>query len=195
MDSYTKFPLRNYDPVKDEEVFSYPPVFKSHILTVPAHTFKGAIKNLGMELVGLAKALQADSFVFLGDTDTTWLYQHNDHKPVQKAQQYLTDNKIGKRFNGAIQVPLLEIPVFVKHLAWLIRCNAALPYFHFIDPNQNIVGNICQYGNLHISTLNKEIDNVLHSFISNGKFQYGDDYSCTGRFGKTSAIPGRKTVV
>jgi len=44
-----------------------------------------------------------------------------------KALQYLVDNKISKRFNGALQFDTAEIPTFIKHLAWLVRTNVILP--------------------------------------------------------------------
>ena len=192
---YSIFPLSAYDHKEEEEVIYFPVVFKSCILTIPAKTFKGNIKELGIEIVKLTKALHADNLIFLGDSETPWLYQTNDYKPVQEAQQYLIGNNIGKRFNGAIQVDIAELSLFIKHLSWLVRCNAALPYINFIDPGQNIVGNICQYGNLHIFTLNQGADNLLNSFINKSKFLIGNNNSCTWRFGKTNAIRGRRTVV
>jgi hypothetical protein len=195
LSTYSTFPLSGYDTEMEEEIFSSPVVFKSYILTIPAKTFRGNSKEMGIEIARLTTALHADKLIFLGDSETPWLYQTNDYKPVHEAQQYLSNHKIGKRFNGAIQVDLAELPVFIKHLCWLVRCNAALPSIHFIDPEQNIVGNICQYGNLHISTLNSDADRYLNAFINQSEFFIGNNNSCTGRFGPTSAIHGRKTVL
>ena len=133
--------------------------------------------------------------IFLGDTETPWLYQDNDYKPVKAAKEYLTFHKIGKRFNGALQVDTAELPTFINHLAWLTRCNAALPTVHFIDKGQNIVGSICKYGNLHLDTLNEQTDKVIALLVESSKFEFGDKNSCYNLFGKTSAISGRQTVV
>jgi len=195
LDKYQTFPLRSYDDRKHEEEFFYPQVLKNYILTLPSKSFKGHISTLGVELTRLTKALHGDTLIFLGDTKTPWLYQNNDYKPVKEAQEYLADKKIGKRFNGALQVDTAELPTFIKHLAWLTRCNAALPYFHFIDKRQNVVGSICKYGNLHLDTLNEQADKILQSFVDSSKFEYGDKNSCYNWFGKTSAISGRQTVV
>lgn len=195
LDQYQTFPLRGYDYENDEETFFCPKVFRSYILTLPSKSFKGHVKALGIEVTKFAKALKADTLIFLGDTETPWLYQHNDYKPAREAQEYLTNKKIGKRFNGALQVDTSELPTFTKHLAWLTRCNAALPYFHFIDKGQSIIGSICKYGNLHLDTLNKQADKILKSFVDSSKFQYGDNNSCNNLFGKTSAISGRQIVV
>ena len=192
---YSLFPLRSYDYDKDEEVDYYPKVFKSYILTVVSKSFKGHIKQLGTGLNKLTKQLGYDNLIFLGDTKLPWLNQDNDYKPAKEAQQYLLENKIGKRFNGALQVENSELVTFVKHLSWLTRCNASLPYFHFTDEGQNIIGNICKYGNLHFDTLNKQTDNLVKKFIDAGKFIYLAGNNCFNQFGKTSSIAGRRIIV
>src|SRR6478609_8768334 len=101
---YASFPLRMYDNDKDEEASFYPKAFKSYILTLTSKSFKGHIKQLGTELFKLTKQLGYDNLIFLGDAELAWLHQDNEYKPAQEAQQYLVDNKIGKRFNGALQV-------------------------------------------------------------------------------------------
>ena len=195
LDQYQTFPLRGYDYNNDEETFFYPKVFKSYILTLPSKSFKGHVKALGIEINKLATAHQFDTLLFLGDTEIPWLYQNNDYKPVKEAQEYLTGKKIGKRFNGALQVETSDLPTFIKHRAWLTRCNASLPYFHFIDKGQNIVGSICKYGNLHLDTMNEQADKAFKLLVDSSKFEYGDKNSCYNWFGKTSAISGRRTVV
>jgi len=195
LENHQTFPLRNYDVDADEETYFYPAVFKSYILTLPSKSFKGHVAALGKEVTKLVKALHADTLVFLGDTETPWLHQHNDYKPAKEAQEYLTDKKVGKRFNGALQVDTSEMQTFIKHLAWLTRCNAALPYFHFTNPEQNIIGSICKYGNLHLDTLNKEADKTLQLFVNSSKFEFGDRNSCYNWFSKTSAISARQTIV
>jgi hypothetical protein len=188
---YPSFPLRSYDYDKDEEEFYYPKVFKSFILTLSSRSFKGHIKQLGTELYKLTKQLGYDYLIFLGDTELAWLHQDNEYKPAKEAQQYLVNNKIGKRFNGALQVDNSELVSFVKHLSWLTRCNASLPYFHFTDKGQNIIGNICQYGNLHLDTLNERTDKLIRAFVDESKFIYLDSNSCFNQFDKASVIAGR----
>jgi hypothetical protein len=195
LDLYQAFPLRSYNYQKDEEEIYFPEVYKSHILTVPSKSFKGQVKVLATELIKFAKHLHTETFIFLGDTELPWLYQTIDYKPAREAQAYLKYIKVGKRFNGALQVDTSELPTFLRHLAWLTRCSAALPYFHFTDERQNIVGSICQYGNLHLNTLNVESDTLLNSFVKNSNFEFTDRNSCNNSFGKTSAISGRKTVM
>lgn len=192
---YPSFPLRSYNYDKDEEEFYYPKVFKSYILTLSSKSFKGHIRHLGTELLKLTKQLGYSDLTFLGDTELPWLHQDNDYKPAKEAQQYLVDKKVGKRFNGALQVDNSELISFVKHLSWLTRCNASLPYFHFTDNGQNLIGNVCKYGNLHIDTLNEATNKSLNIAITKSDFIFLDGNNCFNQFGKTSAISGRRIIV
>ena len=195
IDKFPILPLRHYNPTDDEDVFNYPKVFGNHVLTLPSKSYKGHIKLLGTQLVSLANNLGYDSFIFLGDENIAWLRRLNTYESFQEALQYLVDNKIGKRFNGALQVDTTEIPTFIKHLAWLVRTNGILPYVHFIDSGQKIIGNICQYGNLHISTKNKTADNNFKAAIAKSPFTYLTDTNCYNKFSKSGAIKGRTITV
>jgi hypothetical protein len=161
IDKYSNLPLRQYNPKEKEYDFYYPKVFANYVLTLSSKSYKGHIKLLGIELTRLTSNMNCDKLIFLGDEKTPWLYREQDYTPAKDGLQYLKDNKIGKRFNGALQVDSIQLQTFIKHLAWLVRANAVLPYIHFTDPGQNITGNICQYGNLHISTKNKKQTSIL----------------------------------
>jgi hypothetical protein len=195
IDKFPNLPLRHYNPKEDEEVFNYPKVFANYVLTLPSKSYKGHIKILGTQLVSLAKELGYDNLIFLGDEDTAWLRRLITHENFQEALHYLVDNKISKRFNGALQVDTAEISTFIKHLAWLVRANGILPYVHFIDPGQNIIGNICQYGNLHFSTKSKTVDKNFKNAIAKSSFIYLTDESCHNKFKKSGAIKGRTIAV
>lgn len=184
LSKYPCLPQRNYNPDTDEEDYSYPKVFKTYILTVASMSFKGHITQLGSALLQLTKQFNYESLIFLGDTPLAWLHQKNDYKPAKEAQDYLVTHKIGKRFNGGIQVAAHDMATFIKHISWLTRCNAALPYVYFTDKGQNIIGHICQYGNLHLDTLNEQTDNQLKKFMVVSKFTYLKDGNCSNQFGK-----------
>jgi len=183
-----------YDAVKDEQIFYYPQVFKSYILTLSSKSFKGLSKELGIQLLVLTKQLGFAYLIFLGDSELAWLRQNNNYKPANNAQEYLVDNKIGRRFNGALQVDHFELPTFVRHISWLIRCNADLPNLYFTDGGQNLIGNICKYGNLHIDTLNEATDKSLEGAIIKSNFKFLNGNNCYNMFGKTGAIAGRRTI-
>jgi hypothetical protein len=191
IDRFSDLPLRHYDRKQDEDIFNYPRVFANYVLTLPSKSYKGHIKLLGTQLVLLANNLGYDNFVFLGDLDIPWLRRLNTYEVFQESLKYLVENKIKKRFNGALQVDLHELPVFIKHLAWLVQTNGILPYVHFIDFGQNLIGNICQYGNLHISTKNEAADRKFKKAVEKSAFIYFTGESCYNKFSKTGATKGR----
>lgn len=191
IDRFPNLPLRHYDPKEDEDVFNYPKVFANYVLTLPSKSYKGHIKLLGTQLVSLVNSLGYDNLIFLGDIDIAWLRRFNTYESFQESLQYLADNKINKRFNGALQVNTGEMPIFIKHLAWLVRTNGILPYVHFIDPEQSIIGNICKYGNLHVSPGNKMADKKFKKVIAKSSFTYLTGESCYNKFSKSGAIKGR----
>lgn len=195
LEKYPVFPTSSYDYEKEEENTFYPKISQSYILTHPSKSFRGHLTILGKEMEHLAQALQSDKLIFLGEFNTPWFRQNNEYRPVKRALDYLVSCNVGKRFDGALQVETGELPVFVRHFGWLVRCNAALPYFHFIDAGQNIVGHICKYGSLHLDPLNATTDNIIRSFVESSRLIAGDHNSCYNWAGKTSAIPGRQTIV
>lgn len=195
LSKYPCLPQRHYNPDTDEEDYNYPKVFKTYILTVASKSFKGHTTQLGTALVQLTTQFHYDRLIFLGDTPMAWLYQKNDYKPAKEAQTYLVAHKVGKRFNGGLEVEKQDLLSFIKHLSWLTRCNAVLPYVYFTDSGQNMIGHICQYGNLHLDTLNVLTDNQLKAFVETSKLTYLKDNNCSDQFGKKLAITGRRIAV
>lgn len=111
LNEYKVFPQRSYNDVSDKEEFFYPKIFKSYILTLPSKSFKAHTKMLGIEIMSLLKYLHEDTLIFLGDTETPWLYQHNEYKPARLAQEYLTVKKLA---NGSME------RLWLKHLSCLL---------------------------------------------------------------------------
>ena len=195
IDKFPIFPLRHYNSKEDDDVFDYPKVFANYILTLPSKSYTGHIELLGVELVSIAKTFGSDKLIFLGDARVAWLKRLNTHQVFKRALQYLADNKIGKRFDWALEADIAQIPVFVKHMAWLVRTNGILPDVYFTDPGQNIIANICQYANLHISTKNKGADKVFRQAIVKSHFTYLVDGRCQNKFSRDGAIKGRSLTV
>ncbi len=189
---YPKFPLTWFDKANDDIIHSYPKVFTSFILTLPSKSFKGHSKLLGVELTLLVKALHFNSIIFLGEFDTPWLKQTNDYKPVKEALQFLKDHKVSKQFDGALQVSIETLPLFIKHISWLSRCNGALPNFYFTDAGQNIIGCICKYGNVHLDIVNKKTVPIIKDLVAASKFNYLTGKICDDQFSKSGAIRGRR---
>ena len=62
---YPEFPIRGYDVTRDEELFSYPKIFASYVLTLTTKSFKDHIKLLGTELTELTKEMKINTLFFL----------------------------------------------------------------------------------------------------------------------------------
>lgn len=176
---YPKLPTKVYDTDKDNDIYFYPEAYSYEILTVARNTFRGRITMLGVEISKIVKKTGCNNLIFLGDDSIPWLYRDSDYKPAKLALDYLLENKVGKKFNGALRVDGLQIPAFVRHLAWLTRCNTLLPYVYFTDPKHNIIGSICQYGNLHISILNIKTAQILQTYFENSKLEQLNAEHCT----------------
>lgn len=191
LEKYPSFPRANYYQNK----FFYPESVDSYNLSLESKSAKGHIKDLTKELLAFLKSLNINELIFLGDTSTEWLYQKNDYKPVREAYIYLESNKIGKTFNGGLIVRVSELPVFLKHLFWLGRCNAAFPLVHFLDEKQVFVASICKYGSIHLSILDIEADKLTEDFLTKSKFTQLGERGCYEQFSKSSAINGRRAII
>jgi hypothetical protein len=191
LEIYPKFPLSN----NLAEEFIYPKVERTSILSIQAKSPKGHTKKLGGEIKKLCVNLTLTKLIFLGDTNRPWLYQQNDYKPANEAYIFLTENGIGKRFNGGLEIQPKDLEIFLYHFIWLTRCNASLPYFYFTDERQNILGHICQYGNVHLDILNKEFDPTLSNAIAKTDFEYFNDTNCYNQFSNYNRLVGRRIIV
>jgi len=179
LNKFPKFPTRVLDEVLDDFIEYYPESYSYYTLTTGHKTFKGRMSHLGKEISRISKWIGCNNLIFLGNEDIPWLYRDSDYKPAKAALDYLAENKVGKEFNGGLHFDISQIPVFVKHLGWLTRCNTVLPYVHFTDPAHNIIGHICQYGNLHLSILNLKTDKVIKPHFENSKLELLTDKFCT----------------
>ena len=193
-DAFNKYPNFPWCDPTDDNYF-FPKVYKSYILTLVSKSAKGRAKALSSAVTKLMRSLDFGSLIFVGDTKIPWLYQDNEYSPVKNALNYLHDNKIGKKFNGALQVDISTLAEFIRHLFWLTRCNASLPSFHFMDPGQNVIGSLCKYGNVHLSTLTKSIDKKLQRSVKQSDFEFLHDTACHEAFSKKRAIKHKEIVL
>jgi hypothetical protein len=194
IDKFPILPLSVYNEEENDFDDFFPDTFASYILTVSGKSLKGHISILAKSLKTLANCMDCTELICLGDSKTPWLALDHDYKPAKEALQYLTDNKIGKRFNGALIVNEDDLIVFIKHLAWLVRCNAIAPYVHFTDPGQNVIGSLCQYANLHISTISQKADDTFLNAVERTSLEFLVDGNCQNKYYKTGAIKGRRMI-
>ena len=175
LEKFPKFPQREYDKSKDEEIFTNPKIHSLYWLKLESKSSRGLTKILATEITILFQKLNIDKLIFLGDTKYSWISKLSaervDYKPLISALAYLTENKIGRRFNGAVEVDISNLFVFIQHFYIMTRCDASFAYFHFMDKGQNLIGYIHYSGELRIDTLNKKTDNLFLKTIRETKFQ------------------------
>lgn len=192
---FPDLPRRIYNHQTDEEEFFFPKVFAIYTLMLPSKSFRGNATLMGKEITSLTQKLGFNELIFLGDVDIAWRYRTHDYKPAMEGLQYLADNKLGKKFDGGLLVDVNELPVFIKHLSWMVRCNAVLAEIYFTDPGQNIIGDLCKYGNLHLQVKTKSADINCKSIIAESKFEFLTEGNCYNKFSRSSAIPGRQIII
>lgn len=175
LNKFQKLPQREYDKLTDEEIFSYPKVQTFYWLKLDLKSYRGLANKLATEITNLFKKLNIDTVIFPGGTKYPWISklsaERDDYKPLTDALSYLVANKIGRRFNGAIEVDISELYIFIQHFYLMRKCDAFFAYFHFMDDGQNLIGYIHYTGELRIDTLNKRTDSLFLETIKTTKFQ------------------------
>ncbi len=165
LELYKAFPLRTYDPIKDSEECYFPNSFTDEVLTTDAKEGENSAEIVIRELMALLGQMEFSTFIFMGDTDQPWLRNTDNNPNLIEMQNFLSDNGIDKKFNGAVIIDLHNLPALLNHLFTLTKCNAAMPYIFFTDEKQNLLMNICHYDNLHINALNERTAEKWSSFF------------------------------
>ncbi|RYD83594.1 MAG: hypothetical protein EOP53_00395 [Sphingobacteriales bacterium] len=133
------------------------------------------------------------SFFFLLDYKTPWLYQENDFEPIQSAYKHLNSIGIDKEFVGGIQCSGEELKTFISHLFWLVRCNASLPECYFGCEKSSFVMSICKYGIVHFEFYSdKEKSQIIKYCKGLGMIEMEE---CYDTFSDSNAIEGRQIIV
>jgi hypothetical protein len=190
LEKYPQFPQSYHE----KKISFFPKTCSYHVLMIPSDTLNGYSRRLAAEIIDLVQYMQATSLIFLGDTEVPWLYQQHDYKPVKNALQYLSQKKVGKKFSGGFEIGGTDLHAFLAHLFWLVRCNTVLPIVYFIDKDQRFIGCLCQYGNIHFSTMDKQANLLLKAALKKSALRILND-NCLDQFSKTGKIKGRKIVL
>jgi hypothetical protein len=188
LQQYPVFPQRNYNKEIEDYDYFYPDTLSSYILILKSKTYKKLLKDLGKELSSLCAGIKSSSFIFLGDEKLAWRFREGKYKNFKKGMEYLANEGIKKTFTGGLAVGEDSMVQFVKYLTDLVAVNGLIQYVHFTDESENIVASICKYGNVHVSTMNKNCDKLFKDAVSATKFEFLDE-KCYSQFD----IKGRKT--
>jgi hypothetical protein len=171
---YRKFPLRDFEKEIDEEIFFYPKIHSHYWLKLEHKSEAGLIKILSTEIIKLYKNLNVENLIFFGDYNRNWISKftemREDYKPLIDSVNYFKQQKISKRFNGAVKVNKAELIEFIKHFFVLTRCDAEFAYYHFLDEKENLLGLIHYSGEVRFDTLNEKTNKVFLKEINKTKF-------------------------
>ena len=175
---YRNFPLCSYDPNSDEEVFYFPKVFKRGWYEIPSAPKRTFSKRLVTELIKFITTCKFDRMIFLSDNVSPWVTKlsasRTDYPPLINAVAYFEKNKLGKKYNGGIEVPMIDLPEFFKHYFCITQCDASFHSGYFCDPAQSFIGNIHYSGEVQICALTKKFDSIFTEVLPETKFQRSD---------------------
>jgi len=132
------------------------------------------LSDIAYALAGLSEHFKNHLFV-ISDHNTPWLYQQRNYAPVKNALKYLK-SMVDVSFNGGFLFSNDELPVFIPHLFWLIRCNASLPTFMISWKDSCTIINLNKYGNLNLEFYDSAEQALLLDFFTKRQFRIIDDY-------------------
>lgn len=148
--------------------------------------------EMGIVLQHLSERLNS-KLTFLMDYSIPWLFQKNEFEPVRKALDYFRQIGVSENFVGGIQADEEELEELTANLFWLSRCNASLPYCSFTSNEDQFVGHLCKYGNLHLHSYSEHIKTNLEHFAqTNGLIKIEE---CFQKFNDTNVIEGRELKI
>lgn len=192
VDQLNKERFEEYNKKKDniETVSQEDKYIGQIIYNFPQADINDYVENLSAGIVTLATELEWKSMIFLLDYSVPWLDQDNDYEPVKNALNYLKSIGVNDGFVGGFKAEGQDLKDLVKHLFWIIRCNASLPYCWFSGIDTEFVGDICKHGNLHFY-LYSEQQKIA---IQNKTMEMGliEIEECYENFSETGAIEGRQ---
>lgn len=167
---YRKLPLCEYDKVNDNDVNFDPEIHSFYWLKLE----KEIEKELLNQIVLLAKKLEINELIFLGEMNKPWISKftesRKDYKPLVKAIEYFKIHKIEKRFNGGVKIEYNELENFIKHFYTITRCDGGFFDYNFIDENENYLFYLHYSGELKVLTLNDIANTHFLKVIKQTKF-------------------------
>ena len=184
--------LEEYNRKKDNvETISLEEKYTGTVIyNFPYAPVENYAESLAEGIVTLAEKLEWLAVICMLVYPKPWLGQENDYKPVKKALDYLKSIGVTDDFTGGIIANGTELQELMKHLFWIFRCNASLPYCFFSGIEKEFVGSICQYGNVHFHFYAEtEMIRTNHETLGLGMVEIEQ---CYENFSDTGAIEGRR---
>lgn len=187
--------LEDYNRMKDNvQVSSIKESYAGTLVyNLPFAQIDDYARNLAESIETLAEKSAWQEVIFLLVYPIPWLKQQNDYKPVKSALDYLKSVGVTNDFTGGFKANGNELKELVKHLFWIFRCNAALPYGFFSGIDKDFAGSICKYGNIHFHFYSEtEMFEIRNNCLDLGMIQIE---RCFENFSETGAIKGPRLAL
>jgi hypothetical protein len=152
-------PWTRYNAREDKEERYAPGAVKYLVLATASSTYSGHIADLTRSVKLIFRELDINDFLIMGDYPTAWRSRAKQYEgiKVSRIMKFFEDHGIGLKFNGAVNASLQELDLWLKYIAYAVRVNALVPEMNFLDPKQRLYFSLCQYGNLHLTILDKDL--------------------------------------
>ncbi len=172
---YRNFPLCPYDQNTDEEVYYFPKIITGGWYEIPSIPRQNFMKRLSFEITRLVIACKIERLIFLSDKDGRWVTKlssnRTDYPPLIKAVAFFEKNKLGKNFNGGIEVAVEGLAEFLQHYYCVTRCDGSFHSGYFSNPAQSFIGGIHYSGEVQICVLKKKFLPVMEKALRQTKFK------------------------
>lgn len=159
---FRKLPLHYIEKKSGDEHVYYPEIASWYWITLSQKTKidKENEHLLITEICQMMALLGFDHLIFLGAINKPWIStftaNRRDSKSVLKTLQYFKKNKIGRQYNGGVQIEHNFYNKFLKHYYRLTRYDAGFSDYHFCDENENIIFYIHYSGEVKVMILNEK---------------------------------------
>ena len=163
-----------------------------HVFTLRPKNIVEYLYKLTSDIEVITNQLQWDKILFLMDYDTPWLYQENDYPSVKSALNHLKDIGVSPKFNGGFLANGKELVDLFKSIFWIARCNASLPYTYFAGEKSNVIGSICDEGNLHMDFYNQVEMNKFIEVTGKLGWTIVKDGNCNNKFDDYNIFEGQE---
>lgn len=159
-------------------------------LSHPPRRVEAFPRELGRALRGLSLAAGWPRLLLVPlARGAAWCAEDGRQNPaLQTARRALVEVGVAPRFDGALALSPLGVRLWTAAWFWSVRCGALSPGVAFGVTGQNLIGELCAHGNLHLSVYGEASTHALqqHAEASGWRVLNG---TCTDAFGP--AIAGR----
>lgn len=131
-------------------------------------------RKLVQELIQLIRYIGLNELIVLNENNQPWISNftrnRTDFQALKDAVQYFDEVKVGKKFNGALQIELDELEKFLHHFYCLTVYDGGFGYFNISDAKQDLLLFIHYDGEVKLTVLVPEKNEVVLKAIQSTSF-------------------------